>query len=67
MNLSELTQLVTGTPLLTEPERTYWLSHLPTMKPEQCSRLEQILSQPVELPFGDVITGFFQSMMNKHI
>lgn len=65
MDLAVLTSLVTSSPLLTEPERAYWLQHLPTMQDEQRARLEQILNQPIELPFAGVIANVLQSITGK--
>lgn len=66
MDLAALTSLVATTPLLTEPERAYWLQHLPTMQPEQRARLEQILNQPIELPFAGTIANMLTSLVDKH-
>ena len=65
MDIASLTQLVTTTPILSEAERTYWLEHLPTMKPEQCVELEQILNAPIELPLGSVITTILHSFVGQ--
>lgn len=65
MDLAALTSLVMSSPLLTEPERAYWLQHLPGMTPGQCARLEQILNQPIELPFAGVIANVLQSITGK--
>jgi hypothetical protein len=66
MNLSSLTALVRSTPLLSDAERAYWLEHLPTMKPNQCERLETILNSPDEGPFASAITQFFQMLGNDN-
>ena len=67
MDLPTLTKLVRTTPILNEAERTWWLTYLPTMKPEQCERLEQILTQPINLPFGAIITNFFRGLTQSRV
>ncbi len=64
MDLPSLTKLVSTTSLLTEAERTFWLEYLPTMKPEQCAKLEQILTQKIEFPFKGVVSKFLYGLVS---
>lgn len=63
MDLPALTKLTRETPILTEPERAFWLEHLPTMKPEQCARLEQLIAPQEDGFFEGVLKNFFASFI----
>ncbi len=56
-----LRQLVQLSAILTETEREYWLINIPNMSPEQCSKLEKILTEAkAPNPFENEIQQFIE-------
>lgn len=62
MDTAALVKLVQRSPILSEPEREYWLKNLPDMNPKQCQKLWNILNVPDELPFQKELETYFASL-----
>ncbi len=62
MDTKALVQLIQRSPLLSEPEREYWLKNLPSLNSTQSQKLWNILNVPDELPFQKELEQYFASL-----
>ncbi len=62
MNRKALQKLIQTSEIITADEKQYWLGHLPAMNAEQTAKLEEILSQPTEIPFQKEIQAYFDAL-----
>jgi hypothetical protein len=63
MNITALAQLVQTTPLLTQDERTYWLTHLSKLNKSQRDELaEALMATDAVLPFEHEISRYFDAL-----
>lgn len=62
MTLPELQALVTRSTLLTQEEKTYWLTTLPTLQPEHMAKLEAILVEAEKVPLKESVHQYFTSL-----
>ena len=67
MDLPTLQALVTRSTLLTETERKYWLGTLPTMSPEQCEKLEHILTEAEKIPLAQSVHTYYENLKKTPI
>ena len=64
MDANQLKALVEASRLLTQAEKTYWLTNLPHMTPEQLARLEQILNRARQIKWNEHIQNYM-SVVSK--
>lgn len=64
MDIQTLTTKVQASVLLSAEERTYWLSALPRMNPEQLSKLESILTEAEGMTWNEEMQQYL-SILNK--
>ncbi len=62
MDIQALTELVKKSALLNDTERKYWLQNIQTMTEPQLQKLESILKEADELPFGKQIEQYFTAL-----
>ena len=62
MDLPSLQALVTRSALLTDDERKYWLSMLPTLVPQHIQKLEAILAEAETIPLKESVHEYFQAI-----
>jgi hypothetical protein len=62
MNITALTQLVQTTPVLSQEERAYWLTHLSKLNKEQREELASTLQPSGALPFEKELTSYFDAI-----
>ena len=62
MDLLSLQALVARSALLTDDERKYWLSMLPTLDFQHIQKLEAILTEAETIPLKESVHEYFQAL-----
>jgi hypothetical protein len=65
MSIQDIKNLIDNSTILTDPDRAFWRSQLPTMTPEQMQKLEGILTAAANVHMEEHVREYFTIIRAK--